>query len=78
MLDVGATPEGLDVLVSNTQRRDFADQVWSKIGGIHYNAFRTELLPFIGQTTADEVTEAAWSSWCADVANAIEEICRGT
>ena len=78
MLDVGVTPEGLDDLVSKTQLRAFADEVWAKVGGIHYNAFQTELLPFIGKATADEVTEAVWSAWCADVAAAIEGICRGT
>lgn len=77
MLDVGTAPEGLDVLVSSAQLRDFADEVWAKVGGIHYNAFRTELLPFVGQSTADEVTEAVWSAWCTDVAAAIEVICRG-
>lgn len=77
MLDVGATPEGLHDLVEPTQLREFATAVWAKVGGIHYNAFKTELLPFVGRATADEVTEETWATWCADVAGAIEQICHG-
>lgn len=75
MLDVGAVPEGLSDLVSKEQLEVFATEVWGKVDGIHYNAFRTELLPFIGQATAEEVTQDIWASWCTDVAAAIERIC---
>ena len=78
MLDVGAVPDGLTELVSKEQLHTFATEVWGKVDGIHYNAFRTELLPFIGQATAEEVTEGVWASWCTDVAAAIERICHGT
>lgn len=75
MLDAGATPEGLNDLVDPAQQRAFASVVWAKVGGIHYNAFRTELLPFVGRATAEEVTEQTWAAWCADVAAAIEHLC---
>jgi len=75
MLDVGATPEGLNDLVEPAQQHEFATAVWAKVGGIHYNAFKTELLPFVGRATADEVTEETWATWCADVAAAIERVC---
>ena len=77
MLDVGAVPEGLPDLVSKEQLQAFAGGVWGKVGGIEYNAFRTELLPFVGQADAEGVTEAVWGAWCADVANAVERICHG-
>ena len=75
MLDVGATPEGLNDLVSKEALALFAGEVWAKVDGIEYNAFRTELLPFIGQADAASITNAVWASWCTDVAAAIEEIC---
>ena len=77
MLDVGAVPEGLTDLVSKEQCQAFAGGVWGKVGGIEYNAFRTELLPFVGQADAEGVTEGVWGAWCADVANAVERICHG-
>lgn len=76
MLDVGVAPEGLLDLVGREQLSAFASEVWGKIGGIGYDAFRTELLPFIGQADVDAITESVWSAWCVDVANAIEQICR--
>lgn len=78
MLDVGAEPEGLEVLVSKAQLQTFAQEVWAKVDGIHYDAFRTELLPFVGQSTAQEITQEVWAAWCADVAAAIERICHDT
>ena len=78
LLDVGAEPEGLLDLVGKAQLSAFASDVWAKVGGIEYGAFKTELSPFIGAGDAEAITEPIWSAWCVDVASAVEQICHGT
>lgn len=75
LFDAGAVPEGLLDLVNQEQLKAYAGDVWGKVGGIEYNAFRTELLPFIGRADAEAITASVWSAWCVDVASGIEQIC---